>query len=252
MDQYLIQILKETNTIIIPDLGALTITSEEQNEIMLMPFLKHDDGKLANHIAEKEGIDGVEAKIAEDGEILAKGPNIMMGYYKQPELTAEVMTGEWFHTGDIGVIEDGFIRITDRKKEMFKTSGGKYVAPQLIENELKASHLIEQSMVIGSGRKFPSAICILNEPGVKEWCSRHDITYTTIEEMADNQQVRDRVWQDVERANAGFGKWEQVKKIIIDTDEFTVGNGCLTPTFKVKRKPILAKYEAKIEALYAE
>ena len=197
-------------------------------------------------------IDGVEAKIAEDGEILAKGPNVMMGYYKQPELTAEVMTGEWFHTGDIGVIEDGFIRITDRKKEMFKTSGGKYVAPQLIENELKASHLIEQSMVIGSGRKFPSAICILNEPGVKEWCSRHDITYTTIEEMAKNQQVRDRVWQDVERANAVFGKWEQVKKIIIDTDEFTVNTGCLTPTFKVKRKPILAKYEEQIEALYAE
>lgn len=197
-------------------------------------------------------IDGVEVKIAEDGEILAKGPNIMMGYYKQPELTAEVMTGDWFHTGDIGVIEDGFIRITDRKKEMFKTSGGKYIAPQLIENELKASHLIEQSMVIGSGRKFPSAICILNEPGVKEWCSRHDIKFTTIEEMAQNQQVRDRVWKDVERANAGFGKWEQVKKIIIDTDEFTVNNGCLTPTFKVKRKPILAKYEEQIEALYAE
>ena len=197
-------------------------------------------------------IDGVEVKIAEDGEILAKGPNIMMGYYKRPELTAEVMTGDWFHTGDIGVIEDGFIRITDRKKEMFKTSGGKYVAPQLIENELKASHLIEQSMVIGSGRKFPSAICILNEPGVKEWCSRHDIKFTTIEEMAQNQQVRDRVWKDVERANAGFGKWEQVKKIIIDTDEFTVNNGCLTPTFKVKRKPILAKYEKQIDALYAE
>ena len=197
-------------------------------------------------------IDGVEVKIAEDGEILAKGPNIMMGYYKRPELTAEVMTGDWFHTGDIGVIEDGFIRITDRKKEMFKTSGGKYVAPQLIENELKASHLIEQSMVIGSGRKFPSAICILNEPGVKEWCSRHDIKFTTIEEMAQNQQVRDRVWKDVERANAGFGKWEQVKKVIIDTDEFTVNNGCLTPTFKVKRKPILAKYEKQIDALYAE
>ena len=197
-------------------------------------------------------IDGVEAKIAEDGEILAKGPNIMMGYYKQPELTAEVMTGEWFHTGDIGVIEDGFIRITDRKKEMFKTSGGKYVAPQLIENELKASHLIEQSMVIGSGRKFPAAICILNEPGVKEWCSRHDIEYTSIKEMALNQQVRDRVWKDVERANSSFGKWEQVKKIIIDTDEFTVDNRCLTPTFKVKRKPILAKYEEQIEALYAD
>ena len=197
-------------------------------------------------------LEGQEVKIAGDGEILIKGPNVMLGYYKQPELTAEVMTGEWFHTGDIGVIEDGFIRITDRKKEMFKTSGGKYVAPQLIENELKGSHLIAQSMVIGAGRKFPSAICILNEDGVKEWCSRHDITYTTFKDMSTNQRIVDRVWQDVEKANANFGKWEQVKKIIIDTEEFTVDNGCLTPTFKVKRKPILAKYEAKIEALYAE
>lgn len=197
-------------------------------------------------------LEGQEVKIAEDGEILIKGPNVMLGYYKQPELTAEVMTDDWFHTGDIGVIEDGFIRITDRKKEMFKTSGGKYIAPQVIENELKGSHLIAQSMVIGAGRKFPSAICILNEAGVKEWCSRHDIKYTTFEEMAKHQQVIDRVWRDVEKANANFGKWEQIKKIIIDTEEFTVDNGCLTPTFKVKRKPILAKYEAKIEELYAE
>jgi long-chain acyl-CoA synthetase len=197
-------------------------------------------------------LEGQEVKIAEDGEILIKGPNVMLGYYKQPELTAEVMTDDWFHTGDIGVIEDGFIRITDRKKEMFKTSGGKYIAPQVIENELKGSHLIAQSMVIGAGRKFPSAICILNEAGVKEWCSRHDIKYTTFEEMAKHQQVIDRVWRDVEKANTNFGKWEQIKKIIIDTEEFTVDNGCLTPTFKVKRKPILAKYEAKIEELYAE
>lgn len=197
-------------------------------------------------------LEGQEVKIAEDGEILIKGPNVMLGYYKQPELTAEVMTDDWFHTGDIGVIEDGFIRITDRKKEMFKTSGGKYIAPQVIENELKGSHLIAQSMVIGAGRKFPSAICVLNEAGVKEWCSRHDIKYTTFEEMANHQQVIDRVWRDVEKANANFGKWEQIKKIIIDTEEFTVDNGCLTPTFKVKRKPILAKYEAKIEELYAE
>ena len=197
-------------------------------------------------------LEGQEVKIAEDGEILIKGPNVMLGYYKQPELTAEVMTDDWFHTGDIGVIEDGFIRITDRKKEMFKTSGGKYIAPQVIENELKGSHLIAQSMVIGAGRKFPSAICVLNEAGVKEWCSRHDIKYTTFEEMANHQQVIDRVWRHVEKANANFGKWEQIKKIIIDTEEFTVDNGCLTPTFKVKRKPILAKYEAKIEELYAE
>ena len=195
-------------------------------------------------------IDGVEAKIAEDGEILAKGPNIMMGYYKQPELTAEVMTDGWFHTGDIGIIEDGFIKITDRKKEMFKTSAGKYIAPQLIENELKASHLIAQSMVVGEGRNFPSAICILNEDGVKEWCSRHDIAYTDFDAMSKDQRVIDRVWQDVEKANANFGQWEKVKKIIIDTEEFTVDNGCLTPTFKVKRKPILAKYADQINAIY--
>ena len=195
-------------------------------------------------------IDGVEAKIAEDGEILAKGPNIMMGYYKQPELTAEVMSDGWFHTGDIGVIEDGFIKITDRKKEMFKTSAGKYIAPQLIENELKASHLIAQSMVVGEGRNFPSAICVLNEDGVKEWCSRHDIDYTDFEAMSKDQRIIDRVWEDVEKANANFGQWEKVKKIIIDTEEFTVDNGCLTPTFKLKRKPILAKYAEQIDAIY--
>ena len=197
-------------------------------------------------------IDGVEAKIADDGEILAKGPNIMMGYYKAPELTAEVMSGDWFHTGDIGVIEDGFIRITDRKKEMFKTSGGKYIAPQLLENSLKASHLISQSMVIGSNRRFPAAICILNEDGVKEWCKRHSISYTNIDEMSKDNRVSDRVWQDVETMNEGFAKWEKIKKVIIDTQEFTVDNGCLTPTFKLKRKPILAKYESQIEDLYAE
>ena len=197
-------------------------------------------------------IDGVEAKIADDGEILAKGPNIMMGYYKAPELTAEVMSGEWFHTGDIGVIEDGFIRITDRKKEMFKTSGGKYIAPQLLENSLKASHLISQSMVIGSNRRFPAAICILNEDGVKEWCKRHSISYTNIADMSKDDRIIDRVWKDVESMNEGFAKWEKIKKIIIDTEEFNVDNGCLTPTFKLKRKPILAKYESQIEDLYAE
>jgi long-chain acyl-CoA synthetase len=176
----------------------------------------------------------------------------MMGYYKAPELTAEVMSGEWFRTGDIGVIEDGFIRITDRKKEMFKTSGGKYIAPQLLENSLKASHLISQSMVIGSNRRFPAAICILNEDGVKEWCKRHSISYTNIADMSKDDRIIDRVWKDVESMNEGFAKWEKIKKIIIDTEEFNVDNGCLTPTFKLKRKPILAKYESQIEDLYAE
>jgi long-chain acyl-CoA synthetase len=133
---------------------------------------------------------------------------------------------------------------------MFKTSAGKYIAPQLIENELKASHLIAQSMVVGEGRNFPSAICILNEDGVKEWCSRHDIAYTGFDAMSKDQRVINRVWQDVEKANANFGQWEKVKKIIIDTEEFTVDNGCLTPTFKVKRKPILTKYADQINAIY--
>lgn len=199
-----------------------------------------------------KAIANVEVKIAEDGEILTKGPNVMIGYYKQPELTDEVIKDGWFHTGDIGVLEDGFIRITDRKKEMFKTSGGKYVAPQLIENELKASHLIEQSMVIGAGRKHPSAICILNEDGVKEWCKRHEIDFTNLEAMTHDQRIVDRVWKDVNLANSKFGTWEQVKKIIIDSEPFTVENGCLTPTFKVKRKPILNKYADQIEALYTE
>ena len=198
-------------------------------------------------------IDHVEVMIAEDGEILAKGPNIMMGYYKEPGLTAEVIDENgWFHTGDIGVIEDGFIRVTDRKKEMFKTSGGKYVAPQLIENELKASHLIEQSMVIGSGRKHPSAIVILNEDGVREWCRRHDIDFTNLEAVSHDPQVIDRIWRDVHKANEGFGSWEQVKKIIIGIEPFTIENGCLTPTFKLKRKPILERYAEQIEELYAE
>ena len=195
-------------------------------------------------------IKGVEAKIANDGEILAKGPNIMMGYYKQPKLTAEVIKDGWFHTGDIGEIEDGFIKITDRKKEMFKTSAGKYIAPQLIENELKGSHLIAQSMVIGEGMNFPAAICILNEDGIKEWCSRHEIEYTDFSTMSKDERIVNRVWKDVEKANINFGQWEKIKKIIIDTEEFTVNNGCLTPTFKLKRKPIVAKYQRQIELLY--
>lgn len=197
-------------------------------------------------------IEGVEVKIAEDGEILSKGPNTMMGYYKDPEKTAEVIKDGWFHTGDIGIIEDGHIKITDRKKEMFKTSGGKYIAPQVLENELKASHFIEQAMIVGEGRKFPSAIIILNEDGVKEWCKRHDIDFTNIDAMANDQTIIDRIWKDINRMNSGFGQWEQIKKIIVDTELWTTDNGCLTPTFKVKRKPIKSKYAEQIEELYAE
>lgn len=189
-------------------------------------------------------------KIAEDGEILTTGPNIMMGYYKDPEKTAEVMTGEWFHTGDIGEIHDDFLKITDRKKEMFKTSGGKYVSPQLIENALKESHFIDQAMVVGDGKNFPAALIVPSFEGIKEWCRRKHITYTNEKEIIENELVTKRIWKDVEKANASFGKWEQVKKIKIIMKPFTIDGGELTPTMKLKRKPILAKYQAEIEEIY--
>ena len=196
-------------------------------------------------------ITGCEVKIAEDGEILAAGPNVMIGYYKDPEKTAEVLKDGWFHTGDIGEVNDGFLRITDRKKEMFKTSGGKYVAPQLIENALKASHFIEQAMVVGDGRNFPAVLIVPSFDGLHEWCRRKEIPYTTNEEMIKNERIIKRIWKDVEKTNEGFGKWEQVKKMTLLTEPFTIEGGELTPTLKLKRKAILAKHAAEIEAFYA-
>jgi len=175
---------------------------------------------------------------------------VMLGYYKDPEKTSEVMTGEWFHTGDIGEVEDGFLKITDRKKEMFKTSGGKYVAPQLIENVLKESHFIDQAMVVGDGRNFPSALIVPSFEGIREWCRRKHIPYTTDAEMIVLERIENRIWKDVLKANANFGKWEQVKKIKILMDPFTIEGGELTPTMKLKRKPILAKYQEEIEEIY--
>jgi len=198
-------------------------------------------------------IKDAEVKIAADGEILTKGPNVMIGYYKEPEKTKEVLTDDgWFHTGDIGVIEDGFLRITDRKKEMFKTSGGKYVAPQLIENAFKASHLIEQAIVVGDGRKYPAALIVPSFDGLREWCRRKEIPYTTDAEMIKMERIVKRIQKDVDRFNEGFAKWEQVKKIILLPKLFTIEGGELTPTMKLKRKPIMANYEKEVEELYKD
>lgn len=198
-------------------------------------------------------ISNVEVKIAADGEIICKGPNVMMGYYKDDEKTSEVMQNGWFHTGDIGEIDsDGFVKITDRKKEMFKTSGGKYIAPQLIENALKESVFIEQCIVIGDGRKHPSALIVPSFDAVKAWCSRHDIAYTSAAEAAQNKRVVARINEDIERLVARFGKWEQVKRVRILHDPFTIEAGELTPTLKLKRKPILQRYAQVIDEIYAE
>ena len=189
-------------------------------------------------------IPGVEVKIAEDGEILCKGPNVMMGYYKDPERTAEVMTGEYFHTGDIGEIDkDGFLRITDRKKEMFKTSGGKYVAPQLIENDMKQSRFIEQIMVIGEGEKMPAALIQPNFEFVREWARRHQVQLNgDNNSLVNNEKVINRIQEEIDLYNERFGKWERIKKFELTPDVWSIDEGHLTPTMKLKRKVIKEKY----------
>jgi len=196
-------------------------------------------------------IDHVEVKIAEDGEILVKGPNIMLGYYKDPEKTAEVMTGEYFHTGDIGeVSEDGFLKITDRKKEMFKTSGGKYVAPALIENQLKQSRFIEQVMVIGENEKMPAAIIQPNFEFVRGWAQRKNIKLGDNKEIASNDKVIERIEEEVALCNLNFGKWETIKKLKLTPDEWSIDGGHLTPTMKMKRKIIKEIYKDLYEEIY--
>ncbi|WP_298551102.1 long-chain fatty acid--CoA ligase [uncultured Algibacter sp.] len=197
-------------------------------------------------------IDDVEVKIAEDGEILIKGPNVMMGYYKDPEKTASVMTGNYFHTGDKGEIDaDGFLKITGRKKEMFKTSGGKYIIPTLLENDLKQSRFIEQIMVIGEGEKMPAALIQPNFEFVQEWIERknHPVG-TSFEDIAKSEIVQKRIQREVDKCNKKFGKWEQIKKFEITPEEWSINSGHLTPTMKMKRDVIKKMYAHLIEQIY--
>jgi long-chain acyl-CoA synthetase len=196
-------------------------------------------------------IKDVEIKIASDGEILCKGPNVMMGYYREPEKTAEILKDGWFYTGDIGVIEDGFLKITDRKKEMFKTSGGKYVAPQLIENALKESSYIEQCMVIGENQKFPAALVIPDFVALKLWCDQNQVPYTSHSELIQDKKIQDLIWTDIHKVNEKLGNWEQIKKIKLLPALFSIEGGELTPKLSLKRKPIAEKYKSEIEEIYS-
>lgn len=198
-------------------------------------------------------IKDVEVKIAADGEILVKGPNVMMGYYKDPEKTAEVLKDGWFHTGDIGILtgHDGkFLKITDRKKEMFKTSGGKYVAPQLIENMIKQSPFIEIAMVIGEGKKHPAAIVVPEFERLKSWCKKHDVDTVNHESIIQHEKVRALLDSEVQKLTRELGKWEIPKKIEVCAEAWTVDTGELTPTLKLKRKKILAKYDHLVKNIY--
>lgn len=196
-------------------------------------------------------VENVKVKIADDGEILCKGPNIMMGYYKNQKLTDEVIKDGYFHTGDIGHIDDdGFLKITDRKKEMFKTSGGKYVAPQVIENIVKQSTLIDQVMVVGESQKYPAALIQLNFDAVNEWLGQTDIplNYT---EMLANEKVLNKIKKDIDQANENFAQWEKIKKFKLTPEIWSVESGHLTPTMKLKRKIIKSKYQDLLEEIYS-
>ena len=197
-------------------------------------------------------IDGVTVKIAEDGEILCKGPNVMMGYYKEQEKTAEVMTGDFFHTGDIGEIDaNGFLKITDRKKEMFKTSGGKYIAPQVIENQMKQSLFIEQIMVMGENRKMPTALIQPNIEFVTQWLEAKGIHVNSLEEACKESILKVAIQEDIDSHNTNFGSWEQIKKFELIPEEWSIDEGHLTPTMKLKRKVVKEKYNHIIEKMYA-
>nr|WP_317631629.1 AMP-dependent synthetase/ligase [uncultured Flavobacterium sp.] len=197
-------------------------------------------------------LDGLEVKIAEDGEILVKGPSVMKGYYKDEEKTAEVFVDGYFCTGDIGNIDaKGFLTITDRKKEMFKTSGGKYVAPQVLENSIKQSRFIEQVMVIGDGEKMPAAFIQPSFDFIKEWAIRKNLNVgQSLEEISQNQNVIDRIQIELDAINKKFGKWEQVKRFELTPTIWSIDGGELTPTLKLKRKIIKEKYQNLYDKIY--
>lgn len=196
-------------------------------------------------------IDGVEVKIAEDGEILCKGPNVMVGYYKRPDLTSEVITDDWFHTGDIGMlVNEKYLKITDRKKELFKTSGGKYVAPLSIENKLKESPFIEQVMVVGPERKFVGALIIPSFPNLREWGRQNNIPDASNEELLRNDKIQTLYKDIIEAFNKYFNHVEQIKKFELLPNEWSIDTGEMTPKLSMKRKVITEKYKDAIERIY--
>ena len=175
----------------------------------------------------------------------------MMGYYKEQFLTSSVMSGDYFHTGDIGIIDaDGFLKITDRKKEMFKTSGGKYIAPAVIEGQIKQSLFIEQIMVVGESKKMAAAIIQPNFEYLKNWANKKNID-TSKKNILNNFELLKTIQKEIDKHNEKFGQWEKIKKFKLTSEPWTIENGLLTPTMKLKRKAIKSKYKNLIEEIYS-
>ncbi len=197
-------------------------------------------------------IDGQQVKLEDDGEICVQGPSVMMGYYKRPDLTDECIINGWLHTGDIGIFEDGkYLKITDRKKELFKTSGGKYVAPQPIENKMKESPFIEQMIVVGADQKFVGALIVPSQNNLKEWMQHKGIKFTTIEDAIHNPKVLDLYKELIDSFNQSFNHVEQVKKFELLPNEWGIDTGEMTPKLSLKRKVIMEKYKAAFERIYS-
>ena len=193
-------------------------------------------------------LEGIEVKIASDGEVLVKGSIVMLGYYKNEEMTQKTIVNGYLHTGDIGEIdEEGFLKITDRKKEMFKTSGGKYIAPAVLESELKQSRFIEQVMIIGESEKMPAALIQVNFDFAKEWALRKKLP---VDSIITHEQFINRIQKEIDFYNQRFGKWEQIKKFEITPDEWSIEEGLLTPTMKMKRKVIKEKYKNLYQKIF--
>jgi long-chain acyl-CoA synthetase len=197
---------------------------------------------------------GVDVKITEEGEIVCRGHNVMMGYYKHPELTAEVIDSDgWFHTGDMGQFnENGLLMITGRIKSLFKTSGGKYINPDVIETKFTGSKLIEQIVVVGENQKFAGALIVPSFAFLKGWCAKEKIRFTTPEQVINLPEVQKLFFKEVQEMNKGLGETEKIKKFTLIADEWSVGNGLITPTLKVKRRAITAKYKDVIDKMFAE
>ncbi len=198
-------------------------------------------------------LDNFDVKIADDGEILCKGPSVMKGYYKAPELTAEVIDENgWFHTGDIGVFLEGkYLKITDRKKEIFKLSGGKYIAPQMIENKLKSSNLIDQVMVIGANEKFASALISPNFPLIHDWAAENKIHFEDNKELIRKPEIIEKIKKEVAIVNKTLGSHEQINRIRLVCEEWTPASGELSPTLKLRRNAVAVKYQHLIDDIYS-
>jgi len=207
-------------------------------------------------------IEGVEVRLDHregmregEGEIFVKGPNVMLGYYNKPDTTAEVLENGWLKTGDVGTFVDykgkKYLKITDRVKELFKTSGGKYIAPQALENKMKESSFIEQIVAVGEGKNYVSALIVPNFANLKDWCEKNGVSASDNATIANSKEVISLIKSDVDRLNKNFGQWETIKKFELIPHEWTIEGGELTPTMKVKRKVVNEKYKALIEKMYS-